>query len=118
MAVTVTTSRWLVSLGNTTDSVATVLVAQGLNLVELCGIDPEDMKTLCSSARRPGGVHNNGDANLVTNVPTMLQLKLIVTVCAAHYYDTVGCTITHAIMTWGYVKQFKALKELVTNWKE
>ena len=118
MAATVITRNWLMSLGNTTDVVATALIEQGLTITELHDLDPDDVKTLCSSARRPGGLLDNGGPNLGTNVPTMLQLKLIVAVSAAQFYDTVGRTITPAIMSWTYIKQFKALKELITNWKE
>ena len=73
---------------------------------------------LCSSTRRPGGLLKNGDPNLGMNVPTMLQLRLIVAMRTAQFYDAVGRTITPGIMMWMYVKQFKALHELVINWKE
>ena len=118
MADIVTTRNWIISIGNTTAGVATAIIEQGLTITELHDLDPDDVKTLCSSARRPGGVHENGDPNLGTNVPTMLQLKLIVAVRAAQFYDTVGRTIAPAIMSWAYVKQFKSLKELTSNWKE
>jgi len=114
----ITTRNWIISLGNTTAAVATSLAQQGLLITELHDLDPDDVKTLCSTARRPGGARANGTPNLGTNVPTMLQIKLIVAVRAAQFYNTVGRTISPANMSWAYVKQFKSLKELVSNWKE
>ena len=118
MADIVTTRTWIMSFGNTTAEVATALIDQGLIITDLHDLDPEDIKTLCSSARRPGGQRPNGDPNLGTNVPTLLQLKLSVAVSAAQFYDTVGRIILPANMTWAYVKQFKSLKELTLNWKK
>ena len=118
MADTVTTRNWLISLGHTTPEVANALIEQGLLISELHDLDPEDIKTLCSSARRPGGILTNGAPNLGCNVPTILQLKLMVAVSAARFYETVGRTILPVNMTWTYVKQFKSLNELTSKWKE
>ena len=56
MADIVTTRAWLISLGNTTEEVATALIEQGLIIGELHDLDPDDIKTLCSSARKPGAL--------------------------------------------------------------
>ena len=115
MVAIFTTCTCLISLGNATDVVATALIDQGLILTELNDLEPDDLKTLCSSFRRPGGLLDNGSPNLGTNVPTMLQLKLIVAVCVDQFYETVGRTVTPEIMTWAYIKQFTALKDLISN---
>ena len=104
MADIVTTRNWIISIGNTTAGVATTIIEQGLKITELHDLDPDDVKTLCSSARRPDGVHENGDPNLGTNVPTMMQLKLIVVMRAVQFYDTVGRTIAPAIMLLSHQK--------------
>ena len=117
MADIVTTRTWLISLGNTTTEVATALIEQGLTIGELHDLDPDDVKTLCSSARRPGGILTNGNPNLGCNVPAMLQLKLMVAVSAAKFYKTIGRTVLPDNMSWTYVKQFKSLNELTSKWK-
>lgn len=117
MADIVTTRAWLISLGNTTAEVATAIIGQGLIIGELHDLDPDDIKTLCSSARKPGGTLASGAPNLGCNVPAMLQLKLMVAVSAAKFYDTIGRTILPANMTWMYVKQFKSLDQLTSKWK-
>ena len=89
-----------------------------MNLSDPHDLETDGVKTLCSSARRPGGLLENSDTNLGINVPTMLQLKLIVAVRADQFYDAIVCKIKPAIMTWKHIKQLKALHELVTNWKE
>ena len=89
MAAVVVTRTWLVSLGNTTKKVANALIAQGLVLSDLHDLEPSDIKTLCNSARRPGGLLMNGHPNPGMNVPTLLQLKLMVAVRDAQFYDVV-----------------------------
>ena len=116
MANLILTRTWLVALGNTTEGIASALIDQGILLEDLHDVEPEDIKTICQAARRPGGELPNGDPNQGVNVPAMLQLKLMFAVNASQYYETVGRTLSHGIMTWAYVKQFKALSELRKNW--
>ena len=116
MANLIITRSWFVSLGNTTDGIATALIDQGILLEELHDVEPEDIKTICQAARRPGGELANGDPNQGVNVPAMLHLRLMFAVNASQYYETVGRTLSPGVMTWAYVKQFKALVELRKNW--
>ena len=57
------TRNWLVALGNTTDGITTALIDQGILLEELHDVEPEDIKTICQAARRPGGELPNDDPN-------------------------------------------------------
>ena len=88
----------MVQLGNTTNEIASAIINQGLTLEGLKDLDPDDVKIMCQTARRPGGVLENGDPNLRVNVPAILQLKLSTSVLAVQYYDTVWRPITPVIM--------------------
>ena len=116
MANLIITRNWLAALGNTTEGIATALIEQGIQLEDLHDVEPEDVKTICQAARRPGGQLPNGAPNQGVNVPALLQLRLMFAVNASQYYETVGRTLSPGVMTWAYVKQFKALSELRKNW--
>ena len=98
MAEIVNTRNWMVQLGNTTNEIASAIINQGLTLEGLKDLDPDDVKIMCQTARRPGGVLENGDTNLGVNVSVMMQLKLSTSVLAVQYYDTVWRPITPVIM--------------------
>ena len=63
MANLILTRTWLVALGNTTEGIASALIDQGILLEDLHDVEPEDIKTICQAARRPGGSLQNGDPN-------------------------------------------------------
>ena len=98
MSATIMTRNWLVTLGNTTEDVANILMNQRITLQDLHAINPDDVKTLYHTARRPGGLLVNGDANFGIKVPVILQLKLATAVCASQYYEAVRHTISPVIM--------------------
>ena len=118
MADIVQTRAWLIALGNTTAAVATGIINQGVLLSDIADIEPEDVQTMCYVARKPGGTLPNGNPNPGVNVPGLLQIRLAVAVRAGQYYFAVGRPVTSGIMTWSYIKKFKALTDLVSNWQD
>ena len=52
------------------------------------------------------------------NVLGLLQTRLAVAVRTGQYYFAVGRPVTSGIMTWSYIRKFKALTDLVSNWQD
>ena len=97
--------------------VANSLIDKGVALSELGGIDPSDIGIICSATRNPGGSIDDTKSargtnpvpkfqNPGMNVPDILQLKLLVSVTAALYYEDIGLPIIPSIMNWARIRQF------------
>ena len=110
MANILETSAWLVAFGNTTATVASAIIDQGVLLEELEYFEPSNIKVMCQTARRPGGtifmvgvdpliIPRSVMPNPGVAVPAILELKLQIAVTAARYYSSVGCVVETNIMS-------------------
>ena len=52
------------------------------------------------------------------NVPAILQLKLLVSVIAALYYEDIGRPITPSIMNWERIRQFRSYTTSCEDWED
>ena len=120
---------WLVAFGNTTATVASAIIDQGVLLEELEDFEPSNIKVMCQTTRRPGGtifmlgvdpliVPRPVMPNPGVAVPAILKLKLQIAVTAAGYYSSVGHVVETNIMSWARVKQFKSLSDVTLNWTD
>jgi hypothetical protein len=76
----------------------------------------DDIKTLCNSIRKPGGMINGeGGADAVVNngmhVPAIAETRLAWATYAAKYYHMIGRPINSQTMAWNYIQYFNSLKE-------
>ena len=58
-------------------------------------------------------IHNPG-----TNVPSIIQLKLSVSVNAALYYEDIGRPIIPSIMNWARIQQFRSYITACEEWED
>ena len=56
--------------------------------------------------------------NTGMNVPTILQLKLSVSVTAALDYEEIGCPIIPSIINWARIRQFKSYTTSCEEWED
>ena len=56
-------------------------------------------------------IHNPG-----MNVPDILQLKLLVSVTAALYYEDIGLPIIPSIMNWARIRKFMSYISSCKDW--
>ena len=109
--------------------VANGLIDQGVALSELGGIYPSDIGIICSATRKPGGAIDDPKSargtdpmpqvqNPGMNVPTILQLKLSVSVTAALYYEDIGRPIIPSIMNWARIRQFRSYTTSCEEWED
>ena len=52
------------------------------------------------------------------NVPTILQLKLSVSVTAVLYYEDIGRLIIPSIMNWARIQQFRSYITAYKDWED
>ena len=111
------TKNWIMGLHPVSADVANGLIDQGVALSELGGIYPSDIGIICSATRKPGVTVDDTTAargiypmpqiqKPGMNVPTILQLKLAVSVTVALYYEDIGRLIIPSIMNWDRIRQF------------
>ena len=101
-----------------TEDKANAVMAEGLDAYNaFLDFTKDDIKTLCNSIRKPGGmipgVGNN--ANDVVNnglhVPAIAETRLAWAAYAAKYYNMVSRPINSNTMSWSYIQYFSSLKE-------
>jgi hypothetical protein len=110
MAAQIALRTWLIALGTGDADNTNAIIAQGLtDITDLCMLNPEDVKTICDGARKPGGtIMSNG--NLVPNpgraIPAILQTRLTLSVTASLYFQSVGRPVTAGLMSWERISHF------------
>lgn len=120
MANITETRTWFLALGNTTNSVADVIIRKGVLLEEIEDLEPSDIKVMCQTSRRSGGTVfiMGADPTVIPRpvipnpgviVPGLLELKVHTTVSAANYYYRVGREVITGIMTCARVNQYPML---------
>ena len=115
---------WMVILGCGSNQVAEVIIRQGIDSIAgLAQIDPDDVETLCNSARKPGGMIRLAPTlppipNPGVQVPAMFESRLTLSVIAAKYYLEVDRPITPGVLQYTRTQHFKQLKIINENWKD
>lgn len=101
-----------------TQTKANAVMAEGLDAYNaFLDFTKEDIKTLCNSIRKPGGmIPGDGDdaADVVNNglhVPAIAETRLAWAAYAAKYYHMVDRPINSNTMSWNYIQYFSSLKE-------
>ena len=97
---------------------ADAVMAEGLDtFTSFLDFTKEDIKTLCNSIRKPGGVIAGRGRNAVDvpnnglHVPAIAETRLAWATYAAKYYHTIARPITSETMSWDYIQYFNSLKE-------
>ena len=123
------TKNWIMGLHLVSADVANGLIGQEVALSELGGIDPSDIRIICSATIKSGGTIDDPTAargtysmpkiyNPGMNVPAILQLKLSVSVTAALYHEDIGRPIIPSIMNWARIRQFRLYTTSCKEWEE
>ena len=105
------------------------LIDEGVSLTELGGIDPSEIGVICSANRKPGGTIDDPKyvrgtnlmpqvQNIGMNVPSILQLKLSVSITAEIYYEDIGRQIIPSIMKWTRIRQFRSYTTSYEEWED
>lgn len=101
-----------------TNAKANAVIEEGLDTFEsFLDFTKEDIKTLCNSIRKPGGVIAGRGRNAVDvpnngfHVPAIAETRLAWATYAAQYYHTVARPINARTMSWNYIRYFNSLKE-------
>lgn len=101
-----------------TEAKANAVMAEGLDTYNaFLDFSKEDIKTLCNSIRKPGGMIPGAgrDADDVVNngmhVPAIAETRLAWAAYAAKYYNMIDRPINSATMSWNYIQYFNSLKE-------
>lgn len=101
-----------------TNAKANAVMEEGLDtFASFLDFTKEDIKTLCNSIRKPGGViagrgRNADDVpNNGLHVPAIAETRLAWATYAARYYHTVARPINAETMSWNYIQYFNSLKE-------
>ena len=93
--------------------------ASGISdLASFADFEEQDVVTLCSTLRRPGGTITVDDEQLPNRgvaISTMCEIRLKLCSYAANYYNIVQRPIDFNSMAWNRVKHFKDLKTIVKN---
>ena len=118
-------------IGLATDEQANAVMAEGINDIEAFALfSKDDIKTLCSSVRKPGGTIPNPDANAVANgapanipnpglhIPAICEARLIDAAYTAQIYDMIGRTINANSLAAALISEFKIHRKLVKDHKE
>ena len=98
--------------------------AEGLNVIsDFAEFDREDIKTLCSSVRKPGGVIPNlnaGEAgqpatipNPGHSIPAICGKRMILAAFTAMIYRSIGRVITQGSLNRERLKQYEAHRLLI-----
>ena len=90
------------------------------DLDSFADFEEQDIVTLCSTLRRPGGTINVDGADLPNRgdaISTMCEIRLKMCSYAANYYNIVQRPIDYNSMAWRRIKHFKDLKTIVKNHK-
>ena len=101
-----------------------VIQAEGLNTVsDFADFDKEDIETLCSSVRKPGGVIPNPNAGVAGqpatipnpghSIPAICEKRLILAAFTARIYKSIGRPINQTTLNRGRLKQFEAHRLLI-----
>jgi hypothetical protein len=96
---------------------ANAVMDEGLDTFDaFLDFSKDDIKTLCNSIRKPGGMIaavglgaatvNNG-----LHVPAIAETRLAWAAYAAQYYNMIARPINAATMSWNYIQHFNSLKE-------
>lgn len=92
------------------------LLDEGVAYDTIADFVEEDIQSLCSSVRRPGGQITDAQGNQVRDagiaVPFLVEKRLKIACYAARYYKLVGRPIDATSMTWQLISQFEPFKEM------
>ena len=110
----VQTKNWIIGIHPVSADVTNSLINQVVALSEIVGIDPSDIGIICSATRKPGGTVDDTKATRGTDpmpqvqnpgmkVPAVLQIKLSVSVTAAHYNEDIRRPVIPIIMNWARI---------------
>lgn len=101
-----------------TDAKADAVMAEGLDTFDsFLDFTKDDIKTLCNSIRKPGGVvagRGRGAQDVPNNglhVPAIAETRLAWATYAAKYYHMVDRPINQNTMEWNHIQYFNSLKE-------
>ncbi len=96
---------------------ANAVMEEGLDtFAAFLDFSKEDIKTLCNSIRKPGGmIAGVGLAAATVNnglhVPAIAETRLAWAAYAAQYYGMISRPINQSTMSWNYIQHFSSLKE-------
>ena len=96
---------------------ADAVMAEGLDTYDaFLDFSKEDIKTLCNSIRKPGGmIPGRGRVAATVNnglhVPAIAETRLAWAAYAARYYNMIERPINSETMSWNYIQYFTSLKE-------
>ena len=101
-----------------TNEKADAVMAEGLDTyASFLDFTKDDIKTLCSSIRKPGGVvagRGRGAPDVPNNglhVPAIAETRLAWATYAAKYYHMIDRPLNAQTMHWNYIQYFNSLKE-------
>lgn len=101
-----------------TNEKANAVMAEGLDtFASFLDFTKDDIKTLCSSIRKPGGViagrtrADNDVPNNGLHVPAIAETRLAWATYAARYYNMIGRPLNADTLSWDYIRYFDSLKE-------
>ena len=100
-----------------TNEKANAVMAEGLDTYNaFLDFSKEDIKTLCNSIRKPGGMipargRNAATVNNGLHVPAIAETRLAWAAYAAQYYNMIERPINAESMSWNYIQYFNSLKE-------
>ena len=123
MANIVVTRNYLQNVIGLTDAAqANAVIDEGItNLEDLADFEEDDIKTLCSSVRRPGGMillGGNPVANPGHNIPAICETRLILAAYAAKIYRSVMRPIDPVSMNAARLREFKKHREVIDNFDD
>jgi len=103
-------------IGVTNAQLRNKLIDEGIAYDTIADFVEEDIQSLCSSVRRPGGQVTDAQGNQVRDagiaVPFLVEKRLKVACYAARYYKLIGRPINVTSMTWQLISQFEPFKEM------
>ena len=100
-----------------TEAKADAVMDEGLDTFDsFLDFSKDDIKTLCNSIRKPGGmIAGVGLAAATVNnglhVPAIAETRLAWAAYAAQYYSMIDRPINSRTMSWNYIQYFNSLKE-------
>lgn len=118
-------------IGLSTDEQANAVMAEGISdLGSFALFSKDDIKTLCSSVRKPGGTIPDPNATVAVGatrptisnpgfrIPAICESRLIDAAYTATLYDMIGRPITEATLAAALIREFRIHRQLVKDHKE
>ena len=123
------TKNWIMGFHPVSVEVANGSIDQGVSLSKLGGIHSSDIGIICSDTGKPGGTIDDPKyargtdpmsqvQNAGMNVHAILQLKILVSVSAALYYEDIGRPIIPSIRNWTRIRQFRSYATSCEEWED